>query len=352
MIGLMLGLMPGRTRGPSRRRLIAEWLARSSAFFLGSFLLLTLGFGVISFHTNLWWFDLTLLPSDTLRVLAVLLLSLGLLSVAWSPPRARWHRAAAASVLSLFLFFAGRNVVTYYVLLHRHLVYSAPPVPFSLLVFAGLLFLTWALLRAPQRPDADAAPAPPSRMPLSFFLAVNLALGILFPIAQIFCFGRTDYRRAADAIVVFGARTYADGTPSTVLANRVLTGCELYHQGYARLLLFSGGPGDGTVHETEAMRALALRSGVRPKDVILDREGLNTQATVANTRALFAQRGLQRILVVSDLTHLPRIKLTYQLAGQQVFTVPVRELPRPSQLLFQLGRETAAFWAYYFRMGV
>ena len=67
--------------------------------------------------------------------------------------------------------------------------------------------------------------------------------------------------------------------------------------------------------------------------------------------ALFERKGLRRILVVSDFTHLPRIKLTYQLAGQQVFTVPARELPRLSQLLFQLGRETAAFWAYYFRMG-
>lgn len=353
MIGRMLGRMIGRSIGVLRRRQIAEWLARTFAFFLGFFLLLTLGFGVISFHTNLWWFDLTLLPSDALRVLAVLLLSLGLLSVAWSPPRTRWQRAAAASVLFLFLFFAGRNVVTYYVLLRRRLVYSAPLIPFSLLVFSGLLFLTWTLLRAPpQRPEAPAAPESSFRMPLGFFLAVNLALGILFPIAQIFCFGRTDYRRAADAIVVFGARTYADGTPSTVLGNRVLTGCELYRKGYARLLVFSGGPGDGAVHETEAMRALALRTGVRPEDVILDREGLNTQATVANTTALFARRGLQRILVVSDFTHLPRIKLTYQLAGQQVFTVPVREPPRPSQLLFQLGRETAAFWTYYFRLGV
>lgn len=343
--------MIGRSTGPLRRRQIAEWLARTLAFFLGFFLLLTLGFGVISFHTNLWWFDLTLLPSDALRALAVLLLSLGLLAVAWSPPRARWQRAAAASVLFLFLFFAARNVVTYYVLLHRHLVYSAPLIPFSLLVFAGLLFLTWTLLRAPLASPA-AGPESSVRMPLGFFLAVNLALGILFPIAQIFCFGRTDYRRAADAIVVLGARTYADGTPSTILANRVLTGCELYHKGYARLLIFSGGPGDGAVHETEAMRALALRTGVRPEDVILDREGLNTQATVVNTTALFARRGLQRILVVSDFTHLPRIKLTYQLAGQQVFTVPVREPPRPSQLLFQLGRETAAFWTYYFRLGV
>jgi uncharacterized SAM-binding protein YcdF (DUF218 family) len=325
--------------------MITLWIARTFASFLGLFLLLTLGFGVISFHTNVWWFDLTLLPSDALRVLCVLLFSLALLSFAISPPTVRWRQLGTAGVLLLFLFFAGRNVVTYYFLLHRGLVHAAPLVPFSLLVLAGLLFLLWAVHRSPQ------VPREAWRVPLWFFALGSVLLGVLFPITQIFCFGRTDYRRPADAVVVFGARTYADGRLSTILSNRVATACELYHQGFARTLIFSGGPGDGAVHETEAMRDFALRSGVRPGDVLLDRGGINTQATVANTTALFTRLGLRRILVVSDFTHLPRIKLTYQLAGQQVFTVPSRELPRLSQLLFQLGRETAAFWAYYFRMG-
>ena len=320
-------------------------IARALAFFLGFFLLLTLGFGVISFHTNLWWFDLTLLPSDVLRVLCVLALSLGLLGFAASPQMARWRRITTSAVLLLFLFFTGRNVVTYYFLLQRRLVHTAPLVPFSLLVLVGLLYFVWAVRRSQDVPPAATA------LPLWLFLLVNLTVGVLFPIAQIFCFGRTDYRRPADAIVVFGARTYADGTLSSVLENRVATALELYKQGYGRTLIFSGGPGDGPVHETEAMRRFALRSGVRNDDVILDAGGINTQATVANTLALFERKGLRRILVVSDFTHLPRIKLTYQLAGQLVFTVPARELPRLSQLLFQLGRETAAFWAYYFRMG-
>lgn len=320
-------------------------IARALAFFLGFFLLLTLGFGVISFHTNLWWFDLTLVPSDLLRVLCVLLLSLALLGFAASPQMARWRQIATSSVLVLFLLFTGRNVLTYYFLLQRRMVHAAPLVPFSLVVLLGLLYLGWAVRRSQEVPPAVTA------LPIWLFVLVNLALGILFPIAQIFCFGRTDYRRPADAIVVFGARTYADGTMSSVLQNRVATALDLYKQGFGRTLIFSGGPGDGPVHETEAMRDFALRAGARREDVLLDPAGVNTQATVANTLAMSDRLGLRRLLVVSDFTHLPRIKLTYQLAGQQVFTVPARELPRPSQLLFQLGRETAAFWAYYFRMG-
>ena len=36
--------------------------------------------------------------------------------------------------------------------------------------------------------------------------AVVLGCTLCFPLAQMFCFGKTDYRRPADAVVVLGAR--------------------------------------------------------------------------------------------------------------------------------------------------
>src|SRR5437868_14663387 len=80
----------------------------------------------------------------------------------------------------------------------------------------------------------------------------------VFPLLQTVCFGKTDYRREADVAVVFGARAYADGRPSDALADRVRTACELYQRGIVKKLLLSGGPGDGLVSETEAMRRMAL----------------------------------------------------------------------------------------------
>jgi uncharacterized SAM-binding protein YcdF (DUF218 family) len=164
-----------------------------------------------------------------------------------------------------------------------------------------------------------------------------------------FCFGKTDYRRPADAIVVLGARAYADGRPSDALADRVRTACKLYRDGFARKLIFSGGPGDGAVHETEAMRRMALQLRVKPEDIVLDRDGLNTRATVRNSEAIFSQLHAQRVLVVSHFYHLPRIKLSYQRDGWDVYTVPAKERYLLRQTPYNMLREVAALWVYYLR---
>jgi uncharacterized SAM-binding protein YcdF (DUF218 family) len=127
----------------------------------------------------------------------------------------------------------------------------------------------------------------------------------------------------------------------------VRTACELYRQGLTRKLIFSGGPGDGAIHETESMRRMAIGLGVRPEDILTDREGLSTQATVRNTKRLLRETGSSRVLVVSHFYHLPRIKLAFQRAGIEVYTVPARESYVLRQLPFNMAREVAALWVYY-----
>src|SRR5690606_40521292 len=109
-------------------------------------------------------------------------------------------------------------------------------------------------------------------------LAVGVLTGLagVFPAAQMVFFGTTSYARPADAIVVFGARVYADGRPSDALSDRVLHACDLHRRGVAPLLIMSGGPGDGAVHECEAMRYLAVAQGVPPDAVVHDFSRLDT----------------------------------------------------------------------------
>jgi uncharacterized SAM-binding protein YcdF (DUF218 family) len=65
---------------------------------------------------------------------------------------------------------------------------------------------------------------------------------------------------------------------------------------------------------------------------------------------LFRELGIKRVLAVSHFFHLPRIKMAYRRAGWNVTTVPVNATRMSRQaLVFQLCRETAAFWAYYLR---
>lgn len=97
------------------------------------------------------------------------------------------------------------------------------------------------------------------------------------------------------------------------------------------------------------MKQMALGLGVHEQDILLDKFGLNTQATVKNTEALFSELHASRILVVSHFYHLPRIKLAYQRDGWEVYTVPAKESYILRQLPYNMAREVAALWVYYLR---
>jgi uncharacterized SAM-binding protein YcdF (DUF218 family) len=103
------------------------------------------------------------------------------------------------------------------------------------------------------------------------------------------------------------------------------------------------------IPETEAMRRMALQLGVKAEDILLDDQGLNTQATVRNSKPVFSALNASRILVVSHFYHLPRIKLAYQRAGLEVYTVPARESYLLRQMPYNMAREVAALWVYYVR---
>jgi uncharacterized SAM-binding protein YcdF (DUF218 family) len=338
-------------------------LPRGLALFLGGFSLLNL-LGELrtpGFDANLWWIDLHFLP----RVLGRAVLFTGavwLISFAIWSPRSRWRRVVTFASAATLGLAALENVLQFYWLLVRGSLTSHLPMSLSLLVFGALTLIgVAAVRRADARFDGggtskfeDADQASRGRLDrqagsLPHAMFVCLACALAFPILQIFCFGKTDYRRPADVVVVLGARVYADGRPSEALADRVRTACGLYRDGLARKLILSGGPGDGSVHETEAMRRMAMQLGVRSEDVLLDRAGLNTQATVNNTRTLLTGLHASRVLVVSHFYHLPRIKLAYQRAGREVYTVPARESypfnPHPYNIL----REVPALWVYYLR---
>ena len=232
----------------------------------------------------------------------------------------------------------------FYTLVIRRTIRSGFPVAFS--VFVGAAIATVLISVGRHKPHRRKKLAIRSSV-TSIFTVLVCLFG--FPFAQIFCFGRTDYRRQADAIVVFGARVYANGRVSDALADRVRTGCELYRDGLAKRIIFSGGPGDGDVHETEGMRTMAIKLGVPAQAIILDEDGLSTRATVRNTCEMFEDLSVRRVLAVSHFYHLPRIKMSYQRQDREVYTVPAKESYTLTAMPYFVGREIAALWVYYLR---
>jgi vancomycin permeability regulator SanA len=337
----ILSIIPAAMRVP---------VARGFALFLALFTLLNLlgAWRSPGFDANEWWIDLTYLPAFITHT-ALLVASLALLAfgIGWpnhfAVRRTLWVVSAGLTTVVLC------NAAIFYLLWFFGKIHPGAYIPFSLLLSLVFSFILAAVGADWKLPTTAAK--------LTFIITF-LASFILFPLAQMFCFGKTDYRRDADVIVVFGARTYADGTPSQALADRVRTAVELYKQKHAPLLILSGGPGDGKISEPQAMRTLALSLGVPDQAILVDEAGLSTEKTVENTAALFHQRNIRHVLAVSHFYHLPRIKMTYrralhQITGQKeeitIYTVPAVESAPLTDMPQYIAREIGALWLYYLR---
>lgn len=322
---------------------------RGFAIFLGIFTLIGL-VGELRGRTtdvSLWWIDLRDLPA-ALRI--ALLGGFSGVLILWAvrtDPGRRLRRATAVACAT-FALFALRDTARFIAVSSDGLVHTSLPVPFSFLVAATLVALAIATLRLPP-----IAADRPLRSVVTIVAAV-FAWGLVFPLAQMFFFGTTDYRRPADAAVVFGARVYATGLPSPLLADRIRTGVELYRSGLVPTLVMSGGDGDDGFNEALVMRDKAIASGVDPGAIVVDPAGVTTEATVANAMALLGQRpdaAVQpRIIAVSQAYHLPRVQLSFATAGIDVLTVPAVD-PQPiGEMPWLVAREVPAFWVYYLRV--
>jgi vancomycin permeability regulator SanA len=311
-------------------------IARTLAAMLGTIALVSAAAASINpiYNPAIWLVDLRGWP---VAVSAAALLIAAALWIAFAVKPGAGHawrtRATCAATLGLTLV-ALCDAARFAWLVGRGHIDSALPLPMSL----GVIAVGGVMLRGIMRPGGQLSHARAAGVAFATACTALLA----FTLGQMFTFGKTDYRRPADAIVVFGARAYADGRPSDALADRVRTACDLYHAGYAPLLVMSGGPGDGDIHETQAMRRMAMGLGVPDEAIRLDPTGVNTRATARAT----ATHG--RILTVSHFYHLPRVKLTYQRAGVEVFTVPARERYTLTKMPLLIAREVAAIWYYAF----
>jgi len=330
---------------PKTRHWLPAAVARGLALFIGGFTLL----GVVGaarsagFDATIWWVAVPFVPR---LVSAGLLAAVGFAFVAYAvAPRMRpWRRWPTLALVVFFAAVAVYNAVDVFLVWRAGDIASGAPLPLSLsLVVAVLLvFVTWAAARAPAPRRRRWAAA-------AVLVCVAAVCVVLFPLAQVLFFGATDYRRAADIVVVFGAQVHGNGAPSTSLRDRMDTAIGLVNDGLVKKLLVSGGVGDSGYNEALVMRDMAVKAGVPEEDVIVDSSGVNTEATVRNSIPFFGSEPRSRVLAVSQFYHLPRIKLAYQRAGWDVLTVPAATSTPITETPYLVAREIPAFWVYYLR---
>jgi uncharacterized SAM-binding protein YcdF (DUF218 family) len=230
------------------------------------------------------------------------------------------HRLAAMVLLAHAVLTAV-NIAEFYLLRAQGL--PAAALPFSLVTLA---LLTGGIART-------FYDGPTGKWT---WTAAGVALaGPLLLLLHLFSFGSTDYTRPARAILVFGARVYDNGDPSLALNDRVKHGIRLWQAGVAPKLILSGAP-----DEVPAMRRMALAAGVPEAALVLDPDGRNSYASLANLKE-------RDVLAVSHYYHLARIKLTARRMGIACATAPCPMSRRLTMEPYFLARECAAFVAYY-----
>jgi len=334
---------PRAAPAPRTRHWLPAAVARGLALFVGGFTLLSVVGAARSeaFDANIWWVAVPFVPR---LVSAAFLAAVGAASVAYAvAPRMRASRRWPT--LALFVFFAAvavYNAVDFFLVWRAGDIAPRVPLPLSLVVALLLAFVTWAAVRAPAPRRRRWAAA-------AVLVATAAVCVVLFPLAQVLFFGTTDYRRAADMAVVFGAQVHGNGAPSTSLRDRMGTAIGLYKDHLVKKLLVSGGVGDSGYNEALVMRDMAVKAGVPEEDVVVDSSGVNTEATVRNSIPFFGSEPHARVLAVSQFYHLPRIKLAYARAGWDVLTVPAGTSTRIKETPNLVAREIPAFWVYYLR---
>lgn len=127
----------------------------------------------------------------------------------------------------------------------------------------------------------------------------------------------------ADAIAVFGAAEYA-GRPSPVLHARLDKAASLYQKQIAPLVITLGGGSDKDSGKTEGGvgRDYLLAKGVPYADIIAETNSFDTEQQAARLAQIARDHQLDRVVVVSDGTHLFRIAELCRRQGLQVYTSP------------------------------
>ena len=185
--------------------------------------------------------------------------------------------------------------------------------------------------RSPKR-----GPSLRDRHPLRTFLALLFAATLLwsaYVYLQIASVAREDEAAPADAIAVFGAAEYA-GRPSPVFHARLDHAISLYRRGIAPVVITLGGGSDGDLGLTEGGvgRDYLLARGVPLTDILAETRSTDTEEQVHRLAAIARDHGMHRVVVVSDGTHLFRIRELCRAAGLAVYTSPRPALGRISNL--------------------
>jgi uncharacterized SAM-binding protein YcdF (DUF218 family) len=140
----------------------------------------------------------------------------------------------------------------------------------------------------------------------SWRLLLLVALWLAGVAGYIVWVGERDQAAPADVIIVLGAAAY-DARPSPVFQERIRHGIELYRDGLAPRLIFTGGYGNGARYsESQVARRYALRQDVPRSAILIESRSRTTRENLQQAALLMDEHRMRRAIIVSDPLHMAR----------------------------------------------
>lgn len=141
-------------------------------------------------------------------------------------------------------------------------------------------------------------------------LIVGLPLVVAVALAaETLIFAQQSDPGPADAAIVLGAAVY-DVLPTPVFEERLRHAVSLYTSGRVKWLVMTGGLGPGdSLAESEAGRGWAVAHGVPASAILVETRSQTTRENLVEALPLLKERGIGRVLVVSDPLHMRRAML-------------------------------------------
>lgn len=106
---------------------------------------------------------------------------------------------------------------------------------------------------------------------------------------------------------------------------RTKTAVDLYKNGWAKVLIFSGAAQDtNNQSNAAAMRGIALSSGIPESAIKIDEYAKNTQENAENSQAIFKDLGVKKAILVTSGYHQRRAGLEFnrRTSGVQIINHP------------------------------
>ncbi|MEN8217949.1 MAG: YdcF family protein [Pseudomonadota bacterium] len=134
----------------------------------------------------------------------------------------------------------------------------------------------------------------------------------------------------ADAVVVLGGGVATAEPPRLApdldnASDRVLHAARLYRAEKAPVVIVSGGViawQGATMPEAIAMKTILQEWGVPATALIMETNSLNTYQNAVETKRILEKQGLNRVLLVTSASHMPRALATFRSAGINAIPSP------------------------------